>query len=300
VATIAQTDVAQPQDGSASVDWASRLSKWLVRVGDLKTVDGKPIQVWEFRHANDEAVLSVWAKHFRGHYCRDSEIDFLRGSRSRKDYLEEIKFPSQMSNLGPSVRAGDSGEILVADYLEWILGYWVPRVRWSAKTIRDESPKGSDVIGFQFHSDGRSSPEDILAVFESKTRFSGGGDENRLQDAINDSAKDHIRIDESLNYIKQRLFERGEREGAKKIERFQNPVDEPYREMYGAAALYSNEQFQPADISKADSQKIPMSSKKEKAVGPHPKRDALALIVIKGADMMSLVHDLYRRAADEA
>ena len=106
--------------------------KWLVDTGKrMNTADGKIIEVWEFRHTKDDAVLSAWAKHFRDHYCPNSDIDSLRGRRSRKNYLEEIKFPSQTSKLDPGVRAGDFGEILVADYLQWVLGYSVPRVRAS-------------------------------------------------------------------------------------------------------------------------------------------------------------------------
>lgn len=71
-----------------------------------------------------------------------------------------------------------------------------------------------------------------------------------MQDAINDSAKDRIRIDESLNYIKQRLFETGDKKEAQNIERFQNPVDLPYREVHGAAALF-------ALVCAADTQKTP-------------------------------------------
>jgi len=265
----------------------------------MKTADGKTIEVWELQHTTDDTVLSAWAKHFRNHYCSDSDIDFLRAARSRKDYLEEIKFPSQTSNLGPGVRAGDFGEILVADYLQWILGYSVPRVRWNAKVVRDESSKGSDVIGFQLQDENNSSPKDVLAIFESKTRFSGNGPGTRLQDAIDDSAKDHLRIAESLNYIKQRLFDKGNKKEAKKIERFQNPVDLPYREVYGAVALYSDDQFHAGDICKADCQKIKNSSK-DTELRPHPNRNALVLVVIKGTDMMPLVHELYRRAADEA
>jgi Cap4 SAVED domain len=274
--------------------------QWLVDTGArLTTVDGKIIEVWELQHTDDPAILSAWAKHFRNHYCSDGDIDFLRAARSRKDYLEEIKFPSRTSNLGPGIRAGDFGEILVADYLQWILGYWVPRVRWNAKIVRDESSKGSDVIGFRFHSPAGTSPQDILAVFESKTKFSAGSSANRLQDAINDSAKDHIRIDESLNYIKQRLFDKGQVDEAAKIERFQNPVDLPYREIFGATALYTSNEFRPPDVSAADCQNVPCSSSPT-GFQPHPNHDGMVLVVIKGSDMMSLVHSLYQRAADEA
>ena len=61
----------------------------------LKTTDGKNVQVFEFLHQKDEKMLSDWARHFRNHYCLDSDIDFLREGYgySRGKYLEEIKFP---------------------------------------------------------------------------------------------------------------------------------------------------------------------------------------------------------------
>jgi hypothetical protein len=264
----------------------------------LATSDGKKVEVWELNHVNDEKILSSWAKHFRNHYCLDKDIDCLRGNLSRKDYLNNLKFPSPTTKLGPATRAGDFGEILVADYLQWVLNFWVPRVRWESKMIRDESPKGCDVIGFQFHKQDGISKRDVLAIFETKTKFSKTN-KNRMQDAINDSAKDHIRIDESLNYIKQRLFERKRKKQAGWVERFQSPVDTPYQESYGAAAIITEKYFHDNEITLADAGKIP-KSKKSKIYIPHPNKDQLALIVIKGADMMPLVHELYKRSADEA
>jgi len=280
--------------------WTGIHIKWLVNTGErLKTADGKEVEVWDFQYQNDEDVLTAWAKHFRNHYCLDTDIDFLKGNMSRKDYLEKIKFPSVNSRLGPSIRAGDFGEILVADYLQFILKCWVPRVRWSSKVVRDESPKGSDVIGFRFHKqNGEASTKDVMFVFESKTKFSASKI-NRLQDAINDSAKDHIRIDESLNFIKQKLFEKKKIEQAQRIERFQNPVDMPYKETYGAAAIISDEYFDTDEVAAADCRKIPRPAK-SKEFFPHPNSDSLVLLVIKGPSMMDLVHELYRRAADEA
>ncbi len=267
--------------------WTSEHLKWLKDTGKrLTTADGKTVEIWEFSYEYDDEILSVWAKHFRNHYCLDDEIDFLRGGRSRKDYLNNIKFPST-TKLGPAIRAGDFGEILVADYLEFILKSWVPRVRWSSKVVRDESLKGSDVIGFRFHNECReASTEDVLFVFESKTKFSNSG-KNRLQDAINDSAKDHIRIDESLNFIKQKLFEKKKIKQAKMVERFQNPVDNPYKEIYGAVSIISEEYFSSDEAASAKCKS-------------HPNSDRLVLIIIKGPRMMDLVHELYRRAADEA
>ncbi len=256
--------------------WTSQHTKWLVDTGErLKTADGKVVEVWKFEHVDDQVVLSAWASHFRNHYCLDTEIDVLRGKRTRQDYLNSIKFPCRTSRLGPGIRAGDFGEILVADYLQWLLGFWVPRVRWASKIIRDESAKGSDVIGFRCHKKNGQSSKDVLIVFEAKTEFSDS-EKNRMQDAINGSAKDHLRIDESLNFIKQKLLEKKELEHVKLVERFQSPVDVPYKETYGAAAIISDEYFDAKVIAGADCSKIKERAKAKEFV-PHLNRDALVL-----------------------
>lgn len=270
--------------------WTSKHTKWFVDTGKrLKTTDGKKVKVWEFHHKKDEAVLSAWAKHFRNHYCLDSEIDDLRKGYkcSRKEYLNDIKFPDRKTAPGPSIRAGDFGEVLVADFLEYLQNYWVPRTRYSNKTTRNESTKGSDIIGFHIVRDGEISLKDRLAIFEAKAQFSGKKARARLQDAVNDSNKDYARKAESLNAIKQRLLDRNERNDAKKIDRFQNEMDHPYKTIYGAVALFENALFDSGLISSTDS-------------SSHKYSSDLALIVIKGEQMMLLVHDLYRRAADEA
>lgn len=280
--------------------WTSEHTKWLVDTGKrLKTADGTEIQVWELRHKNDDAVLAAWAKHFRNHYCLDSAIDSLRGRQSRAEYLTNIKFPSKTSKLGPATRAGDFGEILVADYLQWLLGYWVPRLRWSSKVIRDESVKGCDIIGFRFLKDNREPTiGDKLIVFESKTKFSRSRN-NRLQEAINDSAKEPPRLGESLNFLKQKFLDRQETDHVKWVDRFQDPVEIQYKAIYGAAAIISEEFFSAEELASADFRAIPDSVKSE-MLSSLNKGDEVVLLVIKGAHMMKLVHELYRRAADEA
>jgi len=270
--------------------WTSKHLKWLVNTGKtIKSDDGKRIEIWELSHKQDEEILSAWARHFRNHYCLDSQIDNLRsGLRfSRSEYLKEIKFPDCSKAPGPSIRSGDFGEILVADYLQHILGYWVPRGHYANKQVRDESIKGCDIIGFRYHYNGKDEKDDILAIFETKAQFSGKKANPRLQDAINGSAKDNIRKAESLNAIKQRLLDQRMNEDATKLERFQDIEGRPYRDIYGAVALFSDEVYDEICISKANAK-------------DHPNKSHLVLLVIHGNNMMDLVHELYRRAADEA
>jgi hypothetical protein len=263
---------------------------WIIDTkGVLKTAEGQLVRVLELRHTGDEQVLSAWAKHFRNQYCDDCQIDALRkGTRlSRADYLRKIKFPDLAEPPGPSIRAGDFGEILVADYVEFALGYWLPRTRYDHKAVRNESTKGTDIIGFKTVSPGRDNPSDVLAVFEAKAQLTGSKPNGRLQAAVEGSVRDELRKAESLNAIKQRFLDSGRSAEVHVIERFQDPEDRPHREEYGAVALLSTPLFDKKEVQST-------------TTSSHPHSGNLTLIVIHGADLMELVHELYRRAADEA
>jgi len=205
---------------------------------------------------------------------------------SRADYLTNIKFPDIKNAPGPSIRSGDFGEILVADYLEYSLNFWVPRVRFCDKASRNDSTKGCDIIGLKIFNKKKITSKDMLTIYEAKAKFTGSP-ENRLQEAVDDSCKDPRRKAESLNFIKQKLTQKGKTEQASQIERFQNPVDNPYEESFGAAALFSASCFDEKILSGTNTT-------------GHPNGTRLNLIVIHGKDIMNLVHSLYKRAADEA
>lgn len=262
--------------------------KWLIDTGSqLQTIDGKEVKVLEFKHEDNEEILSEWAKYFRNHYCLDEQIDSLRCGTglSRAEYLNQRKFPDESASPGPSIRAGDFAEILAADYLEYVLKHWVPRTRYSHKIVRNESMKGADTIGFLFSDDGDIS-KDTLTIIESKAKYTGNHD-NRLQTAIEHSGKDIIRKAETLNAIKQRFLDKDDIDNSNRIERFQNEADNPYIQKFGAIAHLDTNNFTDDVITASDSSN-------------HPNSTQLFMIVIKGKDMMKLVHELYRRAADEA
>jgi hypothetical protein len=151
-------------------------------------------------------------------------------------------------------------------------------------------------VGFRLKKENNHSPEDTLLVYEVKASFSSS--KNSLQDAVNDSAKDEIRIAETLNFIKRKLHSQDSLEDMKKIGRFQNPEDKPFQEIYGAALVVSNKFYNQEELTLTDCTSIPASKKYIDSV--HPKIDKLLLLVIKGSNMMRLAHNLYKRAADEA
>jgi hypothetical protein len=264
--------------------------RWLIDTGEvLTTADGKSVSIYEFSCNHEDEIMSAWVIHFRNHYCLDSEIDIMKNGTglTRSEYLSQIKFPDHSKAPGPSIRAGDFAEVMIADYLQFCLGYWVPRTRYGNKAIRNESTKGSDIIGIRFFSDEKKPSKDILTIFEAKAQFSSKQKTSRLQDAIDGSAKDQVRKAESLNALKHRFWDLKNIDDFKKIERFQNPEDNPYTELFGAAVVISTHLYEPEILLSANSQ-------------AHPSPDRLSLVIIRGENFMDLVHELYRRAADEA
>jgi hypothetical protein len=206
---------------------------------------------------------------------------------SPAEYLTTIVFPDATATPGPSVRSGDFGEILVADYIEFILEYWCPReLRYQDRWNRNDSTKGCDVIGFKFAIDEEIHPNDELFIFESKSGMVKTK-AHRLKDAIDDSAKDKLREGMTLNAIKRRLLDRGATDEADRVKRFQNQVARPFRRINGAAAILDDAVFAETDLTAVDA-------------SAHPNGENLRLIVIRGPSLMALAHALYERAADEA
>ena len=259
----------------------------------LKTADGIVVKVFEFNiDRSDGPTLKEWAKHFREHYCLDRQIDRLRKGtkKSRAEYLTDLVFPDKSDDFGPATRSGDFAEILVADLIESQFGFWTPRTRYDDKLVRNESPKGTDVLGFKFGGAGPSEPstKDTLISFESKAQLSGKQPIAKLQEAVNDSNKDLYRIAESLNAMKRRLIARQDDEAADQVERFQDGLEVPYIRISGAAAVFCSSIYDAAHISKTTD------------CSEHENLANLMLVVVHSEMLMKIVHALYKKAANEA
>jgi hypothetical protein len=263
---------------------------WLKDTGHRQTTAcGREIEIWELAHQEDGAVLSAWARHFRQHYISDDELPAMVDGTDleRAEYLRSIVFPDRTATPGPSLRSGDFGEILVADYIEFLLGFWCPReLRYQDRWNRNDSTKGCDVIGFKLATEEAAHPDDQLFIFESKSGLSKSV-ANRLQVAIDDSVKDKLREGMTLNALKRRMLIKGDVDQADRVKRFQNQAARPFRRINGAAAILDDLVFAETDLAATDA-------------SAHPNAANLRLIVIKGPALMTLVHALYERAADEA
>jgi hypothetical protein len=269
--------------------WTDEHIQWLHDTGEIIAIStGENVSVFEFAYdITNEEIMSHWAKHFRSHYCSDTEIEILKPEGMTKaEYLLNLKFPHKSEGFGPGIRSGDFAEILVADYLAFLNEYYVPRTRYDRKIIGNESSKGSDVLGFK-QKNRSPSNKDELIIYEVKARLSEKNAKNTLQTAIDDSSKDETRLAESLNGAKQRLFDQKDFAGIGIISRFQKNVDHPYKTKFGAAAVLTDSSCCLEALAEASTQE-------------HLSRTQLEMIVIRGPLLMSLVHSLYERAANEA
>jgi hypothetical protein len=255
----------------------------------LYTADGHEIQVFELAQPIAPASLSKWAARFRQNYCLDEEIDELREGTgfSRAEFLHSLIFPDSTEKPGPSIRAGDFAELLLADYVEFSLGFWVPRDKYATKASRNESAKGVDILGLKLMEPEAYSIEDELITYEVKAQLSAAKYSGRLQHAIDDSSKDYLRSAMNLHALKHRLIRAKQPKEAQIVQRFQNKADRPYRYRSGAAAVLCGRSYDESGISTS-------------SVGNHNNVSDLELIVIRGSDLMLLAHALYAKAADEA
>lgn len=250
----------------------------------LKTIDEKTVDIIDFQYPSNPKKISNLISHIRNHYCKDEELDEMRESTglSKKEYLKQVKIP----DIG-TVRSSDFSEILIADYIEFILEYFIPRTRYDNKINKNISPTGIDIIGFKVLDSNQINKNDKLITCEVKAALRVKNLDT-LQNGIKDSIKDiHIRKAQSLNAIKQRCKDRRESGTVKIVERFQDITDRPYLEITGAAAVNSTEIWDDKIIT-------------EVSCEDHTNKNNLLLLVIRGKELMDFVNCLYERICDEA
>lgn len=259
---------------------------FFVQEENIVTAQDKEITVLHVNIADDEEILNQWAEYLRDNYCSLADLDMQRNGFgiSRKDFLLNMKFPDPTDRLGPSTMSGDFSEILIASYIEYVLNYVVPKVRYKQKFNRNTSTQGSDLIGYKLNTVGQTNKKDEMIVIEVKARNSESAPDNVLQNAVNHSAKDLTRIGESLNASYQMLNYYGNSDQANLVKRFQNSVDRPYKRIFAAAAVCSDKAFSRDLLKTVD-------------ISTHPDKD-VQLIAVHSPKFLEFIKQMYVRAAN--
>lgn len=243
----------------------------------ISTSDGNLVDVVEFDVANSEPLTPEWASHLREHYCLETELEGARSGtgKSRAEFIKEMILPTL-----PQVISSEFAEILVADFIEFLLGYQVPRVRYLLKMSPNALVQGVDIVCFKRNPN--DSKLDELLTCEVKAALVASNPEtlkNAISDAVN---KDPFRVIDTMVALKRRYAIMGNIGGAQSVERFQNKTERPYVYVIAAAAVHSDATWDDTIASNLSCEIL--------------MQRRFKLLVIKGPDMMGLAYKLYEAA----
>lgn len=266
-------------------------SKYFVFDKSISYSNGKEIQVYKLdNELLDDSILNNWALGLRNNYVEEILLEpLVKGTGlTKQEFLEKNIFPNHQNRLGASTMSGEFGEILVYDYINFALKHYVTRTRYLEKVNPDMPVPGSDVIGYKVKDIDKPSKTDHLIVAEVKTRSSKSGNKNSLcektiKDAIEHSVKDRVRLGESLNAEKRRLFNRLRNDEAKIIERFQNKTDNPFTIDFFAIAVIDSELYSDQIVLNAVNSQ-------------HENVKSTSILIIHSKELLLFLRDLYRRA----
>lgn len=265
--------------------------KYFIFYNSIISSRGEEIQVYKFNtELLDDNSLNNWALGLRYNYIEKdlSELAISGTGLTKKEYLEKMIFPNPEVSQGAATMSGEFGELLVYDYINYVLEYYVPRVRYFNKVNPDMPVPGSDVIGYKMENYNKGSKNDKLLVAEVKTRSTISGNKTTaitetITKAIQGASKDRVRVGESLNAEKSKLLTRGRFREAKIVERFQNKTDNPYNLDFFAVAVMDNELYSEQlilDVINNQNENIKFTN----------------ILIIHSKELKSFLRDLYKRA----
>lgn len=257
----------------------------------ILTKNGNEIHIYKLNsELLDDNSLNNWAFELRNNYIEEHILEkAISGTGlAKKEYLEKMIFPDPNIPQGAAIMSGEFGELLVYDYIDYVLKYYVPRIRYLNKVNPNTPIHGSDVIGYKIKIGNQPSKDDELLVAEVKTRSTVSGDKTKactkiVTDAITDSNKDRVRVGESLNAEKLKLLSRNRIEEANIVERFQNKTDNPYKLEFFAVAVMDNELYSDQvvlDVVNSQGGNIKSTN----------------ILIIHSKKLKLFLRDLYRRA----
>ena len=257
---------------------------WLIEESGVTIKDNVPLKCYKINYKEDENVFEDWALHVRRNYIDDDMLleDAADNEMTVKQYLHDYVIPQKEENLGATARSGDIAEILVADLLEFIHHYSVPRYKLKNRSGKNNSQQGTDVIAYKFKNiDKTPSDKDELIATEVKAELSNSG-YNPIKSAIIDSRKDEHRLARSIDYCRKRLKELGKNEESLEVKRFLLKPDSNYRLIYAAAGISSCENVDSVIELDIIGEELEIKSDEK-------------IFYIHGKKLMELAHSIYER-----
>lgn len=265
--------------------------QWLVKETPI-VINGYSCSCYKLDWTVDEKLLEDWALHIRRHYIRDDDLSKLTSFRkiSTAEYLQKYKIPqfTCKDRGGPRIVPGDFAEILVADILQFLDNYIVPRYKQVLRANPYSSEQGSDVVAYRFVKGSRQpSGDDEIVIVEVKSAVSRKSDREavrRIVDAVKGSKKDrdNTRDAMTLNYLMERSLQEEDWSTAEELKRFLDRGEHPYRESFHSAVTLDAKLLTSRRIDIPDLEMVA-------PLGP--------VVLIKACNFLNLIKDVYSRCA---
>ena len=200
------------------------------------------LEIYEF-NGNSEVFVQDCEKRFREAYISEEMLNSITTNSTlttRKEAIER-RLPKEASNI-----AGDFGEIL--SYYLWTETFASDanicpmKIRW--KENPDMPSHLVDVILLKKVNQHNASPEDKIYTIESKVRTSQKRTgHSSLTDALEGAVKDRTeRAAKTIPYLVTQYERDKEYDLANQVQRFGDPVNNPYEKEHFAIAIVESNQ----------------------------------------------------------
>lgn len=249
------------------------INKFIANPNPVTLDSGENVVVYSIADGLTDAELNEWAKHILAHYISSDEI--IDGANTNKiseqEYIAKFVLPTAKKDL-----SGNFGEIIFADFIEFVLGYSVPRYKLYGNYPNNPT-QGIDIVAYKKNIS--NSADDTVLFSEIKCRLSTKSFVS-LQEAINDITKRDKEYALALDSMRRRLNQIGNTDESQEIRRFSDP-EKPYKLVKGAGLITLSDACTTKDfvgVSIAGGNKIEVH-------------------VIHSNDIWNLTQDLWRRAS---
>lgn len=257
---------------------------WIVEETGIVIKDKIPLKCYKIDYNENESILDDWALHIRRNYIDDVELqeDADDNEMTVEQYLHDYVIPQKGEELGSTARSADITEILIADLLEFVYQYSVPRYKLKNRSGKNNSQQGTDVIAYRYKNvDKTTSDKDELIATEVKATLTKT-DYTPIESAIIDSRKDEHRLSRSINYCRKRLKELGKVTESEEVKRFLFKPDNNYRITYIAAGISSRENVDDVIELNISGEELEFKNNEK-------------IFYVHGKKLMELAHNIYER-----
>ena len=214
---------------------------WIISESRIKLEEDKEVECYFLDYdISNEETLNAWAKHIRRQYESDTSLDesIIALGLEKEEYLRGLVIPQKEMVKGPMTRSADFGEIIIADLIQYIKNYDVPRCKMYNRATPTQSQQGTDILAYKFIN-ANYSPSDNDEMLAIEVKW--GASKNNyspLIDALKDSKKDKYRAGITLNFYRKQLMMMGNTDEALRISRFQKKSEVNYKiKMISAAGI---------------------------------------------------------------